>query len=102
MSTIGQFGMPQFKLGAFVGLLSATIASVIESVGDYHAAARICGVPPPPSHAVNRGILTEGLGSLLAGVLGAGHGTTSYSNCIGIIGITKVCFVLHPMHYCHC
>ena len=33
----------------------------------------------------------EGIGCLLAGAWGSGNGTTSYSENIGAIGITKVC-----------
>lgn len=46
--------------------------------------------PPPPIHAVNRGIGTEGIGCLLAGLFGTGNGTTSFSQNIGAIGVTKV------------
>ena len=35
--------------------MSGTIASIIESVGDYHACARLIGSPTPPVHAMNRG-----------------------------------------------
>lgn len=44
----------------------------------------------PPTHAINRGIGTEGIGCMLAGLCGTGSGTTSYSGNIGILGITKV------------
>lgn len=44
------------------GMLAGIIASMIESVGDYYACARLSGAPPPPTHAINRGIGTEGLG----------------------------------------
>ena len=79
MSAAGVFGM-------FAGVL----ASIIESVGDYYACARLSGAPPPPKHAINRGIGMEGIGCLLAGAFGSGNGTTSYSENIGAIGITKV------------
>ena len=71
-------------------MLAGVIASIIESLGDYYACARISGAPPPPIHALNRGIAIEGLGCLLAGAWGSGNGTTSYSQNIGAIGITKV------------
>uniref|UniRef100_A0A8C6WRB5 Solute carrier family 23 member 1 n=1 Tax=Neogobius melanostomus TaxID=47308 RepID=A0A8C6WRB5_9GOBI len=58
--------------------------------GDYHACARLSGAPPPPKHAINRGIGIEGLGSLLAGAFGTGNGTTSFSENIAALGITKV------------
>ena len=59
-------------------------------MGDYYACARISGVPPPPAHAVNRGIAIEGLGSLISGAVGSGGATTSYSQNVGAIGFTKV------------
>ena len=63
---------------------------MIESLGDYYACARLSGAPPPPPHAINRGVGMEGLGCILAGAWGTGNGTTSYSENIGAIGITKV------------
>ena len=63
---------------------------MIESVGDYYACARLSGAPPPPSHAINRGIGMEGIGCILAGAWGSGIGSTSLSPNIAVIGITKV------------
>ena len=71
-------------------MLAGVLASIIESVGDYYACARLSGAPPPPKHAMNRGIGMEGIGCLLAGAIGSGNGTTSYSENIGAIGVTKV------------
>lgn len=86
----GQWGMPTVSLAGVFGILAGVLASVIESVGDYYACARLAGAPPPPKHAINRGIGIEGIGCLLAGAFGSGNGTTSYSENIGAIGITKV------------
>uniref|UniRef100_A0A287DCT8 Solute carrier family 23 member 1-like n=1 Tax=Ictidomys tridecemlineatus TaxID=43179 RepID=A0A287DCT8_ICTTR len=55
------------------------------------ACARLVGAPPPPKHAINRGIGIEGLGCLLAGAWGTGNGTTSFSENVGALGITKFC-----------
>ena len=52
-----QWGLPTFSLAGVFGMLSAVIAGIIESVGDYYAAASLCAAPPPPVHAVNRGML---------------------------------------------
>jgi len=41
------------------GMMAGAMASAVESVGDYFACARLAGAPPPPIHAVNRGIGTE-------------------------------------------
>ena len=71
-------------------MVAGVLASAIESVGDYYACARLSGAPPPPVHAINRGIGVEGLGCIIAGLWGTGNGTTSYSENIGAIGVTKV------------
>ena len=78
------------SIAAVFGMLAAVMASIIESVGDYFACARLSGAPPPPKHAINRGIGIEGIGNLLAGAFGSGSATTSYSTNIAVIGITKV------------
>ena len=87
----GQFGAFQFSFSALVGCLLATILSILDSVGDYFACAKACSVPPPPRHAVNRGLTIEGLCTFLAGCVGCGHATTTYAGNIGAIGLTKVC-----------
>ncbi|XP_037090234.1 solute carrier family 23 member 2-like isoform X2 [Pollicipes pollicipes] len=86
----GQWGTPTVHAGPVFGMLAGVIASIVESIGDYYACAKISGAPPPPVHAINRGIAMEGIGCALAGIFGTGNGTTSYSENIGAIGITKV------------
>ncbi|XP_074658861.1 solute carrier family 23 member 1-like [Tubulanus polymorphus] len=86
----GQWGLPTVSVSGVFGMLAGVLASMIESVGDYYACARLAGAPPPPVHAINRGIGIEGIGCVLAGLWGSGNGTTSYSENIGAIGITKV------------
>ena len=71
-------------------MLAGVLASMIESIGDYYACARLSGAPPPPRHAINRGIGIEGIGCLIAGACGSGNGTTSYGENVAAIGITKV------------
>ena len=72
------------------GILAGVFASIVESVGDYYACARMSDAPPPPPHAVNRGIGIEGIGCILCGAFGTASGSTSFSENIGAIGITKV------------
>ncbi|KAK3753040.1 hypothetical protein QZH41_008770 [Actinostola sp. cb2023] len=86
----GQWGLPTVSAAAVFGMVSGVIASVVESIGDYFACARMSGAPPPPTHAINRGIGMEGIGCIITGCWGTGSGTTSYSENIGAIGITKV------------
>ncbi|CAH1787820.1 unnamed protein product [Owenia fusiformis] len=85
----GQWGRPTVSISSVIGIIAGLLASAVESVGDYYACARISGAPPPPSHAVNRGIGIEGLGCLIAGAFGTGNGTTSTTVNIGAIGVTK-------------
>jgi solute carrier family 23 (nucleobase transporter), member 1 len=83
------WGTPLFDLGIFVAVLAAYLASAIESFGDYHAISRIAGVEDPSSRTINRGIGAEGVGCFLAGLFG-GFSATSYSENIGLVGLTKV------------
>ena len=78
----------------FVAFVTATLTSIIDSIADYYACAKMSHVPPPPLHAVNRGIACEGFMSMIAGFFGAGHATTTYGGNIGTIGMTKVQFIL--------
>ncbi|TNN48445.1 Solute carrier family 23 member 1 [Liparis tanakae] len=86
----GQWGVPTVSVSSVLGMTAGVLASTMESIGDYYACARLCGAPPPPTHAVNRGIAVEGIGCILAALWGTGNGTTSYSQNIAALGITKV------------
>ncbi|XP_039257710.2 solute carrier family 23 member 2-like [Styela clava] len=86
----GQWGLPVVTASGVIGMLVAVIISMVESIGDYYACARIAGAPPPPKHAVNRGLAIEGLGTVLSGLIGTSTGTTSYTQNIGALGITQV------------
>ena len=55
MRAAGQWGAPTVSLAAVCAILSGILATTVESVGDYHACAKLCDAPPPPLHAVNRG-----------------------------------------------
>ena len=50
----GQWGLPKITLAGFVAMISAVVASIFESLGDYYACAKIAQVQHPPKHAVNR------------------------------------------------
>ncbi|XP_031453832.1 solute carrier family 23 member 1 isoform X2 [Phasianus colchicus] len=85
-----QWGLPTVTSAAVLGMFSATLAGIIESIGDYYSCARLSGAPAPPVHAINRGIFTEGISCIIAGLMGTGNGSTSSSPNIGVLGITKV------------
>lgn len=86
----GHFGPPTINIGIFLAFLIATFVSILDSIGDYYACARMADVPPPPKHAVNRGIAIEGICTALAGAVGCGHATSTIGANIGAIGITRV------------
>ncbi|KAI8770597.1 solute carrier family 23 member 1 [Biomphalaria glabrata] len=86
----GQFGVPSFSIGAFITFLINTVLSVLDSIADYNACAKVSKAPPPPAYSINRGIAVEGLMSMLSGSMGCGHATVSYGENIGIIGISRV------------
>jgi solute carrier family 23 (nucleobase transporter), member 1 len=71
-------------IGFMFAILAAYLASTIESFGDYHAISRIA-----TTRSFNRGIGFEGVGCFLTGLLG-GFSSTSYSENIGLVGLTKV------------
>lgn len=72
-----------------VGIAMAVGCSV-NSAGCYVLCGRLLRAPRPPRDACNRGLCAEGLGSLLAGLLGAAGGTASSvaNTCAG--GLTQV------------
>ncbi|MFC7070977.1 uracil-xanthine permease family protein [Halobaculum lipolyticum] len=84
-----QWGVPQVTTSFVVGMLAGVVASIIESLGDYHAVARLSGVGAPSEKRITHGIGMEGLANVFAGLMGAG-GSTSYSENIGAIGLTGV------------
>jgi len=75
--------------GSF-GMLAAYLASMVESIGDYHSCAKISEAPPPTERMISRGLGAEGVGCAIAGILQSGNGSTSYSENIGAIGLTRV------------
>ncbi len=83
-------------------MMAGVLASMLESIGDYYACARLSGAKRPKVHAINRGIFVEGLCCMVAAVFGTGNGTTSYSENVGAIGITKVCFPENGNHKNFC
>jgi xanthine/uracil permease len=83
------FGSTALWAGAF-GMLAGYIASMIESIGDYYACARISEAPVPTSRMVSKGLGAEGLGCFIAGIMQTCNGTTTYSENIGSIGLTRV------------
>lgn len=87
------WGLPKFETAFIVAVLAGYLASMIESFGDYHAVKQMAVKPgenadPTPAE-ISRGIGFEGIGCGLTGVFG-GFSSTSYSENVGLVGLTKV------------
>ncbi|XP_054725358.1 solute carrier family 23 member 2 [Anastrepha obliqua] len=85
-----QFGLPSITLSGVLGMLAGVLACTVESLSYYPTVSQMSGAQSPPLHAINRGIGTEGLGTVLAGIWGAGNGTNTFGENVGAIGVTKV------------
>jgi solute carrier family 23 (nucleobase transporter), member 1 len=62
----------------------------LHAEGDYYSCARLSGAPPPTAGIVSRGLAGEGIGIVIAGLMGTANGTTSYSENIGAMNLTRV------------
>ncbi|CAJ0925399.1 unnamed protein product, partial [Mesorhabditis belari] len=86
----GQFGRPGIDASLLCGFLASAFACLLENLGDYEMVAKVSQQRHPPGAAVNRGIMIEGLGSILAGAMGIGAGVTTYAENIALMHITRV------------
>lgn len=82
--------MPTVTVAGVLGMLAGVLACTVESISYYPTVSQMCAAPPPPLHAINRGIGIEGLGTILAGLFGSGNGTNTFGENVGAIGVTKV------------
>ncbi len=82
-----QFGI-EFHAGAIIAMCVAYIVSMVESTGDYLALSNYCNTHLD-SKRLSAGIRWEGLNSIIAGVFNC-TATTSFSQNIGVVGVTGV------------
>ncbi|CAO4375020.1 unnamed protein product [Caenorhabditis nigoni] len=73
-----------------IAFTASTVVVMIESVGNYGICAQISQQGSPPSSSINRAFVVEGVGSMLAALMGCGTGVTTYSENIAIMQVTKV------------
>ena len=71
--------------------ISMALAASISSLGCYALCGRLLHLPSPPPHACSRGLSLEGLGSVLAGLLGSPMGTASSFPNVGAVSLIQVC-----------
>ncbi|KAG2240555.1 hypothetical protein Bca52824_090697 [Brassica carinata] len=69
---------------------SNILINELDSVGTYHAASMLVNARRPTRGVVSRGVALEGFCSLLAGIWGSGTGSTTLTENIHAINITKV------------
>ncbi|XP_038602604.1 solute carrier family 23 member 3 [Tachyglossus aculeatus] len=86
----GERGRPALTPRAVAAGTAMALASSASSLACYALAGQVLRLPALPSDACSRGLVTEGLGSLLAGGLGGlGGSAASFAN-VGAIGLTQV------------
>lgn len=83
-----RFGMPHFVLSSCISMTVVMIVIMVESFGMFLAVGALVGVRPD-ARALTRGLLADGVGTILGGVFNA-FPYTSYSQNIGLIGLTGV------------
>lgn len=85
--TIFKYGIT-FKLSAFAAFITAYLVTTVETVGCLMAVGEASG-KEVTSEELSKGILADGVGSLIAGFVNAGP-NTSFSQNVGLIPLTKV------------
>ncbi|MCQ1529119.1 uracil-xanthine permease family protein [Lutispora saccharofermentans] len=78
----------KFIGGAIIGVFVGYLGSIVESIGDYAATCAVSGETYRVKH-MNKGIMAEGLGCIIASIFG-GIPVSSYTQNIGIISTTKI------------
>ncbi|GFQ01415.1 nucleobase-ascorbate transporter 12 [Phtheirospermum japonicum] len=85
-----QWGMPVFSWKMALVMCVVSIISSVDSVGSYHASSLLVASRPPTPGVLSRGIGLEGLTSLLAGLWGTGTGSTTLTENVHTIAVTKM------------
>ncbi|KAF5894961.1 solute carrier family 23 member 3, partial [Clarias magur] len=70
-------GLPLLSGDSIAAGIAAGLSSCISSQTVYVVTARLVKAPTPPAQACNRGLSVEGLGSVLAGLMGVPVGLCS-------------------------
>ncbi|XP_050872356.1 nucleobase-ascorbate transporter 11 isoform X2 [Lathyrus oleraceus] len=85
-----QWGFPIFHFRTCIIMVIVSLVASVDSIGTYHSASLRINLKPPTSGVVSRGIALEGLCSILAGLWGSGTGSTTLTENVHTIDITKV------------
>ncbi|KAL8501220.1 hypothetical protein ACS0TY_020682 [Phlomoides rotata] len=85
-----QWGTPVFHWKMAIVMCVVSIISSVDSVGSYHASSLLVASRPPTAGVLSRGIGLEGLTSILAGLWGTGTGSTTLTENVHTIAVTKM------------
>ncbi|XP_050381509.1 nucleobase-ascorbate transporter 11 [Argentina anserina] len=85
-----QWGIPIFHFRTSIIMIFVSLVASVDSVGTYHSASMQINLKPPTRGIVSRGIALEGFCSVLAGLWGSGTGSTTLTENVHTINITKV------------
>lgn len=75
-----------------LGYVASAVACTMESIGNYNVCSRISEERHPPCASTNRGILCEGIGAAIAGLMGIGVGVTTYGENVALMQVTKLSY----------
>ncbi|XP_021805763.1 nucleobase-ascorbate transporter 7-like [Prunus avium] len=84
-----QWGSPTLDIRDVVPMVVAVLISAIESTGTFLVASRYGLATPPPPFVLRRGVIWQGIGTLLAGVFSTGIGFTASVENAGLLGLTR-------------
>ncbi|KAI3462138.1 hypothetical protein Pfo_018801 [Paulownia fortunei] len=85
-----QWGIPIFRLRTSILMIFVSLVASIESVGTYHTASMRINAKAPTPGIVSRGIGLEGFCSVLAGLWGSGTGSTTLTENVHTLDITRI------------
>ncbi|XP_076887225.1 nucleobase-ascorbate transporter 12-like [Bidens hawaiensis] len=85
-----QWGIPVFNWKMAIVMCMVSVISSVDSVGSYHASSLLVASRPPTPGVVSRGIGLEGFCSILSGLWGTGTGSTSLTENVHTIAVTKM------------
>ncbi|KAL6959499.1 Nucleobase-ascorbate transporter 11 [Sarracenia purpurea var. burkii] len=85
-----QWGVPIFHLSTSFMMIVVSLVASVDSVGTYHTASVRINTKPPTPGVVSRGVGVEGFCSALAGLWGTGTGSTTLTENLHTIHITRV------------
>uniref|UniRef100_A0A671EH29 Solute carrier family 23 member 3 n=1 Tax=Rhinolophus ferrumequinum TaxID=59479 RepID=A0A671EH29_RHIFE len=84
-----EWDWPLLTPRALAAGISMALAASASSLGCYALCGSLLHLPSPPPHACSRGLGLEGLGSVLAGLLGSSMGTASSFPNVGTVSLIQ-------------